>query len=59
MTEEDVAATVQEFGRELLFAVLGLETQPSNTRAVFEVTLRGRRLQVIVKQAHPAPTRDE
>lgn len=42
-------ATTLEFGNELAFAVLGLETEPAGTKAVFEVELRGRKRKVTVE----------
>ena len=42
-------ATTLEFGNELMFAVLGLETEPAGTKAVFEVELRGRKCTVTVE----------
>lgn len=45
---EDFGDTVLDFGVELLFAVIGLETQPYGTTAVFEVELRGRTRKVTV-----------
>ena len=45
----EFAATTLEFGNELIFAVLGLETEPAGTKAVFEVELRGRKRTVTVE----------
>jgi hypothetical protein len=45
---EDIRATALAFGSELMFAVVGLETQPHETNAVFEVKLRGRTRKVTV-----------
>lgn len=45
---EDFGDTVLDFGVELLFAVIGLETEPHGTTAVFEVELRGRTRKVTV-----------
>lgn len=45
----EAVATITEFGNELMFAVLGLETEPAGTKAVFEVTLRGRKRKVTVE----------
>ena len=42
-------ATTLEFGNELMFAVLGLETEPAGTKATFEVELRGRKRKVTVE----------
>jgi hypothetical protein len=46
--DEDIRATALDFGNELLFAVIGLETEPHKTTAVFEVELRGRTRKVTV-----------
>jgi hypothetical protein len=45
----EVVATLTEFGNELMFAVLGLETEPAGTKATFEVELRGRKRKVTVE----------
>lgn len=42
-------ATTIEVGNELMFAALGLETEPAGTKAVFEIELRGRKRKVTVE----------
>ena len=46
--DDEFRATALDFGSELLFAVIGLETQPHATNAVFEVKLRGHTRKVTV-----------
>ncbi len=45
----EAVATITDFGNELMFAVLGLETEVAGTKAVFEVELRGRKRKVTVE----------
>lgn len=47
--QAEFQATTLEFGAELIFAVLGLETEPAGTKAVFEVELRGRKRKITVE----------
>ena len=42
-------ATTLEFGNELMFAVLGLETEPAGSKATFEIELRGRKRKITVE----------
>ena len=54
LTKKDVEraafqATTLEIGNELMFAVLGLETEPARTKAVFEVEIRGHKRKVTVE----------
>lgn len=44
----EMQATVLEFGNEVVFAAIGLETEPQGTNAVFEIELRDRQYKVTV-----------
>ena len=45
----ELQATTLELGNELVFAVLGLETEPAGAIATFEVELRGHKRKVTVQ----------
>ena len=49
VAQTEFLATTLEFGNELAFAVLGLETEPAGTKATFEVELRGYKRRVTVE----------
>ena len=42
----EIEATALEFGNEVVFAAIGLETEPQGTNAVFEIELRNRHYKV-------------
>lgn len=44
----EIEATALEFGNEVVFAAIGLETEMQGTNAVFEIELRNRKYQVTV-----------
>lgn len=44
----EIQATALEFGNEVVFAAIGLETEPQGTKAAFEIELRNRKYQVIL-----------
>lgn len=45
----EMQATALEFGNEVVFAAIGLETEPQGTNAVFEIELRNRKYKVTMK----------
>lgn len=44
----EMQATALEFGEEVVFAAIGLETEPQGTNAMFEIELRNRQYKVTV-----------